>query len=79
MSKEFRQTKRAFKKEGYSRQEAKRMATEELGGGSPKTEIIYKKGGLVPISYKKGGLVPTSKKRTSKRAKTTNGGYGNGI
>ena len=69
MSKEFRQTKRAFKKEGYSRQEAKRMATEELGGGGSKTEIIYKS----------GGLIPTSKKRTSKRAKTTNGGYGNGI
>jgi hypothetical protein len=77
MSKEFRQTKRAFKKEGYSRQEAKRMATEKLNGGGAETEIIYKTGGLIP--YKTGGLVPTSKKRTSKRAKTTNGGYGNGI
>lgn len=72
--KENRQEKRAFKKEGYSGAAAKRMSNED----QMSTVMEYGMGGKLP-KYKNGGNLPTSKRKTKHRAKTTNGGYGNGM
>lgn len=71
---EERRERRALKKEGYSGSTARRMVGED----AYEEVIEYKMGGNLP-KYKKGGSIPTSKKKTKHRAKTTNGGYGNGM
>ena len=71
---EERRERRALKKEGYSGSTARRMVGED----TYEEVMEYKMGGNLP-KYKKGGKLPTSKKKTSKRIKTTNGGYGFGM
>ena len=65
MSKEFRQTKKAYKAKGYTGKQAKRFAAT----GAGETELMYGKGGKTPTySYKKGGKLPSNNKKKHRGA-----------